>query len=603
MCGIAGFVDFEDNNINRENTLHNMTQKIGCGYDNETLYIEKNIALGMLNSKQTNPINESKLKNIVFSGILYNEKELQTQIHNFYPYEVKLSTCEIVFKAYQLWGIECFKRFDGAYAVAIWDDCLKQLILARDSIGIKPLYYYNTEKTICFGSTPKAILAHPLTCAEIDINGLRDIFSFVKSPGHALFRNMNEVLPGSAIRIKQDSIKVHRYWSLNNIEHRDDLKTTVLSIRDILEDSVTRRLSSASIQLSGGLDSCTILGIASHLNQRDHNDKIRTFAAQWVGQYFPNGTPPDFNNEEKAIIEMVKRENTDHTNVRVDVSKLLDDDIRAATVIARDMPTGLGDMDALYYLFWKGIRESASITLSGEGADELFGGYFWFHDPKYLQTDGFPFLNINNILQTGDSSASLDLMDPILVKQLDMKSYQYDIYKNAISQVPPISSNDKIEKRMREICYLHLTHWMPILLDRRDRISRATGIEVHLPYCDQRLIEYVFNVPWKLKKHDVYSKSLLRKVALKYLPESIVYQGKSMWVANQPLGYELELQKKMNHMLSSNNAPIIGLLDQKQVKKFREDYWANTTLSSHTIGGVLRLNHWLNEYKVKIIGV
>ena len=616
MCGIAGFVDFMDINkksIDRANVLRSMLQKMNYGFGVETLHLMANAALGMQHNWERNgtPISigpnekhrNSELNNIVFAGTLYNEKELQTKIMASGYSLIGISICEIVLAAYQIWGVDCFEQLDGAYSVAIWDNQLQELILARDALGVQPLYYYNTGQTVCFGSTPKAILTHPSTRSEVDVEGVRDIFTFVKPPGHAVFRNMHEVLPGTAMRIQRDSTKVHKYWSLRNQEHHDDLNTTIMTIRDLLEESIARRLNSASIQLSGGLDSSTILGIASAINQREQQDNLRTFSAKWVGQYFPSGTPTDFNIEEANVIEMARREQTTHTDIYVDVAQLLDDDMRAASVNARDLPVGLGDMDMLYYFFFQGIGKHSAVALSGEGADELFGGYFWFHDPKYTHADTFSFSAVNDHWQVGDSAASVNLIDPALSKRLDLQQYQYYNYRQALSQVPKISSKDDVEQRMREVCYLHLTHWMPILLDRRDRVSRAIGIEVRLPFCDKKLIEYVFNIPWKMKKFDGNTKSLLRKLATDYIPESVAYQSKSAWVANQPPGYGRELRKKLNHVLSSGGAPVLQLLNQKFVKDLIHNPMTLSSLSAHAIGGVLRLNQWLDTYQVELVGI
>lgn len=610
MCGIAGFVDFDcrpEDAVNREQVLRSMAGRANCGDDVGVLRVSPNFASGMQRGRSTlsdQRHSRSGLSDIVLTGALYNEDELQSQIaaagHSLNGADI----CETVRVAYDIWGLECFRRIDGAYSAAIWDARSQELILVRDAIGIQPLYYYSNGGVVCFGSTPKSILAHPSARAEVDIEGLRDVFTFVRAPGHAVFRGMLEVVPGTAVRIRRDSVKTYRYWSLEAREHRDDLRTTVMTVRALLEESVARRPSSASIQLSGGLDSCTILAVASAAARSERRGSLRTFSAKWGGQHFPSGAPADFNVEEANVIGMVQREQSVHADICVDVASLLDDNLRTATVNARDLPVGLGDMDVLYYLFYRGIRQhSTTITLSGEGADELFGGYSWFHDPKYVHANDFPFANINSYWGTGDASAAADLIAPDLLSRLDLQQYQHDVYRRAVAQVPKISERGSHEQRMWEVCHMHLTHWSPILLDRRDRVSRALGMEVHLPFCDQKLVEYVSNVPWHMKKFDNSTKSLLRAAAASYIPESVAYQGKSSWVANQPPGYDAALRKKLNRVLASRNAPVLHLLNHKLAKDLADDATAHPSISSHSIGGALRLNEWLSNYGVSVSGI
>lgn len=611
MSGIAGFVDFSERNLDRVEVLKSMLATVSLSNNIEAFHYGHKVALGMSYRLNTNsevvPLNtknkafESANCSIVFEGTLYNEVELNKMIIATGYNLINSSTCELILASYEIWGLDCFEYFDGVYAVAIWDNKLQELILARDILGVQPLYYYKIGQTTCFGSTPKTILNHPEALAEVDIEGLHNIFSFVKTPGNGIFRNMNEVLPGTALRINKNNTVVHRYWSLKDKEHQDDLETTIENIQVLLEESISKRMSSASIQLSGGLDSSVILSIAASLNRKAKGDKIRTYSAKWIGQDFPNGIPSDFNLEEVNVRNMSLREDSIHTDIVVNVTELLSDTIRKESVTARDLPTGLGDMDTLYYLFYQGISNSSSKSISGEGADELFGGYSWFHDPTMLSKNKFPFSSINKYLETGDSSSSINLLAPDFSRQLNLSEFETENYRQALKMVPATSSENAIERRMREVCSMHMTHWTPILLDRRDRISRALGMDVHLPFCDKKLVEYVFNIPWEMKKFDSSTKSLLRAAATKFIPKAVAYQGKSTWVANQPINYILELRSKIEQILKSGKAPILQLLDKKLVKKLIDESPYNSMLTASAMGGALRLNQWLETYNVSIV--
>ena len=294
-------------------------------------------------------------------------------------------------------------------------------------------------------------------------------------------------------------------------------------MRELLDDAVRRRLVAdipECVLLSGGLDSSAITALSA----RTLSTPLRTFAVDFAEQA-ENFTPSAFRPtlDTPYVHEVAEFVGSDHTDIILDQKQLADMDIRRKVVEARDLPTGGGDMDASLYLLFKAIRQQSTVALSGESADEVFGGYRQFHDPKVQQTDAFPWIAI------GESwtDPSGYVLTPALRAVLDLGTYMQDRYADAVAEVARVEGEDDFTHRMRVMGYLHLTRFVRILLDRKDPLSMAVGLEVRVPFCDHRLVEYVYNTPWSMKTYDGREKSLLRGAVRDVLPESVVRRVKS----------------------------------------------------------------------------
>ena len=224
-------------------------------------------------------------------------------------------------------------------------------------------------------------------------------------------------------------------------------------------------------------------------------------------------------------------------------------------ITARDIPMGFGDMDTSLYLLFHAIREQSTVALSGESADELFGGYLQFFDEEARNADVFPWLA--RFTRHFDDDA--DVLRPELTAALNLPSFLRDSYAEAVSGVTRLSGESECEYRMRKICHLHLTRFVRLLLDRKDRASMAVGLEVRVPFCDHRLVEYVYNAPWSLKSFDGREKSLLREATADLLPKSVYNRVKSPYPSIQDPRYVIALQEHAKDLLTNRSHPVFEL--------------------------------------------
>jgi asparagine synthase (glutamine-hydrolysing) len=602
MCGIAGWVDFSRDLASEHGTAQAMTETMSCrGPDDRGLWLSPHAILGNRRLAVIDvegghmPMTAEGPVVITYSGEIYNFVELRAELaakgHRFRT----RSDTEVVLHGYLEWGAGVADRLNGMYAFAIWDDRDQELLLVRDRLGVKPLYYYPLRDGVLFGSEPKAILANPLAEPVVDTDGLRELLTLGRSPERAVFKGMRELRPGHLLRVRREGPAVRRYWALEPREHTDDLDVTVGTIRALLEDIVGRQLVSdvpLCSLLSGGLDSSTITAMA-----RKHG-QIRSFAVDFAG-YAEKFQPDELRGDPDApfVQELARYVDADHTDITLDTAELADPRLRSSVVRAFDIPNFMGDMNGSLYMLFRAIREHSTVALSGESADELFGGYAWFHAPQAVEADTFPWL----AMVMRDHGPS-DLLDRALFDRLDLPSFTADSYRSALAEVPYLPGQNGLERRMREVCYLHLTRFLPVLLDRKDRLSMAVGLEVRVPFCDHRLVEYVFNTPWAMKTFDGREKSLLRAAAGDLVPESIRRRVKSPYPATQDVAYEQALRDTLGDLVRAGKAPVLPLLDAAAVREITAGPVGKTTttMSRMSLELALDLNVWLESYNVRL---
>jgi asparagine synthase (glutamine-hydrolysing) len=619
MCGICGWVDFERDlgEGHARRVLADMTATMACrGPDDEGTYVDTHAALGhrrlavidLPGGHQPMTVAEKRRPDaaaLVYSGETYNFRELRERLaligHRFGT----SSDTEVVLHAHREWGRrdprDAVRELNGMFAYALWDTAVQELVLVRDRLGIKPLYYYPTAHGVLFGSEPKAVLANPVAERVLDADGLRRALGFVADPHNAVFRGLREVPPGHVVRVSRDGISEQRYWSLADTGHTDDVPTTVRHVRDLLEDTARRQLIAdvpLCTLLSGGLDSSALTALAA----RQFSDRVRSFAVDFTG-YTENFTPDDVRGTPDApyVHDVAAHVGTEHTDITLSTEQLMDPDVRATTLHARDLPSGIGDMDTSLYLLFRSIRARTTVALSGESADEVFGGYRDFHDPDTVAADTFPWLAGRMMNR---DPADPELWDAGLVKELNLAGYYEDQYRTALAEVPELTGSaaaDPHERRMRQICYLYLTRFLPLLLDRKDRMSMAVGLEVRVPFCDHRLVEYVFGTPWAHKTFDGREKSLLRAATADLLPESVIQRVKSPYPSTQDAGYEQMLRRQIAALLVSDS-PVRPLIDSEAVR----DRLATPVeglpgmAARMRLEQVLALDAWLRDYGVTV---
>ncbi|MEU7688993.1 asparagine synthase (glutamine-hydrolyzing) [Microbispora hainanensis] len=612
MCGISGWVDFGRDLRRERETVQAMTDTMACrGPDAEGMWLAPHAAFGHrrlaiidIEGGRQPMIADAGgevVAALTYSGEAYNFRELRAElIQRGHRFRTQSDT-EVVLEAYLEWGEDFASRLNGMYAFAIWDLRSEELLLVRDRMGIKPLYYYPTPHGVLFGSEPKAILANPLAERVVDADGLREILSFVKTPECAVFRGMYEVRPGQVVKVRREGLSKRRYWRLEGREHTDDLQTTIRTVRELLEDIIERQLISdvpLCTLLSGGLDSSAVTALAARALAG--KGAVRSFSVDFAG-YSENFQADDMRDtpDTPYVHDVVRHVGSDHTDIVLDSADLMDPAVRAAVLRARDLPLGIGDMDTSLYLLFKAIRKHSTVALSGESADEVFGGYRWFHDPEAVDSGTFPWLAMQG--PTGLATLGEFLNEDLLGK-LDLPAYRADSYQRALAEVPRVPGETGLQKRMREVSYLHLTRFVQILLDRKDRMSMAVGLEVRVPFCDHRLVEYVFNAPWSMKTFDGHEKSLLRAATADLLPRSVVERRKVPYPSTQDPAYERALRAEVARVLDGD-PPIKGLVDAAKVRGILDQPVGAVSLQGArtSLEGILQINAWLEAYNVRLM--
>ncbi|WP_030909947.1 asparagine synthase (glutamine-hydrolyzing) [Streptosporangium amethystogenes] len=615
MCGICGWVDFEGDLRQSSDIAKAMTDTMACrGPDDEGIWLAPHVAIGhrrlavidIEGGRQPMIVTEEGLPLAVltYSGEIYNFVELRAELaahgHRFQT----RSDTEVVLRAYLEWGEDLADRLNGMFAFAIWDTRREELLLVRDRMGVKPLYYHPTAHGVLFGSEPKAILANPLAGRPtVDADGLRELIASVKTPEHAVYQGMYEVRPGQVVRVTHEFLCRRRYWQLNSHEHVDDLATTVAGVRDLLDDIVGRQLVAdvpLCALLSGGLDSSAVTALAA-LGLRERGEgRIRSFSVDFAG-YTENFQPDEMRDtpDTPYAHEVVRHVDADHTDIVLDSADLMDPAVRDAVLRARDLPIGIGDMDTSLYLLFRAIRGHSTVALSGESADEVFGGYRWFHDPEAVAADTFPWLVSPGVERFGGLGA---LLDEGLMRKLDIPAYRADSYRHALDEVPRLQGEEGLERRMREISYLNLTRFVQILLDRKDRMSMAVGLEVRVPFCDHRLVEYVFNAPWAMKTFDGREKSLLRAATADILPPSVVHRRKSPYPSTQDPSYTEAVRAEAARLLGRGDIAAAPLIDREKVRAVidQPEMDGGPAGGRVALEGLLQFNAWLERYHIRI---
>jgi asparagine synthase (glutamine-hydrolysing) len=605
MCGITGWVAFRRDLRAERATVDAMTETMSCrGPDDCGTWLTEHAALGhrrlaiidLAGGRQPMSLDtHGGTVAIVYSGETYNFTELRAGLtrrgHRF----ATDSDTEVVLHAYLEWGDGLADRLNGMYAFAIWDARENKLVMVRDRMGIKPFYYYETADGVLFGSEPKAILANPAAKRTVSLDGIRELFAFIKTPGQAVWQGMHEVEPGTVVTVSSSGLRTSRYWALQTQPHADGQATSVAHVRELLEDIVRRQLVAdvpRCTLLSGGLDSSAMTAVAAR-QLAETGQTVRSFAVDFVGQTENfvadelRGTP-----DTPYAHDVAAKSGTEHQDIVLSSDKLADQEVRSKVIQARDLPMGFGDMDSSLYLLFKSIRERSTVALSGESADEVFGGYQQFFDPEAQRARTFPWL-----VRFARQFRTESILVPDLTEALDLPRYVQDSYDTSVASIGRLAGESDFEWRMRKVCYLHLTRFVRILLDRKDRMSMANGLEVRVPYCDHRLVEYVYNAPWSLKTYDGREKSLLRGATGDVLPQSVVDRVKSPYPSTQDPGYTVMLQDNAREYLSSPGHPVFDLVSRDWLTQAVTGDAANNQASRHGIERTLDLALWLDMYK------
>ncbi|MDF2878989.1 MAG: hypothetical protein K0S30_2085 [Clostridia bacterium] len=539
---------------------------------------------------------------LIYNGELYNTEDLRKELKdNGFRFD-SYSDTEVLLTAYMCWGIDCVKKLNGIFAFAVYDEKEKQILLVRDPLGVKPLFYSTQGSSFIFGSEIKTVLAHPYVEPLLDKDGLTEIFALGPAvrPGSALFKGIEEVPPAHLMIIKANDILDKEYWKLVPRENTETLEEASDHLSFLLTDAIERQLVGdvpLCTFLSGGLDSSAISAIAAS-SYKKQNKILTTYSLDYEDndKYFkaslfqPTSDPywaqqmSDFIGSNHKTY-MINHEELAHT---------LKD-----AVLARDLP-GMADIDSSLFLFSREIRKDFIIALSGECADELFGGYPWYTKPELMNLPTFPWSNF------------VDSRKALLSKEfqsLPISEVVNENYLASLKAVPHLEGETQETYRMRELFYLNLKWFMVNLLNRKDRMSMANSIEVRVPFADYRLVEYAFNLPNDYKFFEGREKGLLRRCLKGILPEEIIYRKKSPYPKTHNPIYTDLVCSMMKNALNDSSSPILNIIDKNFVKEllatkgasYKNPWFGQLMTGPQLIAYLVQFNLWLKEYNVKLV--
>jgi len=609
MCGIAGWLSQSYNLCEKSSVLEAMSGTLKRrGPDESGIYIEKNTTLihrrlAVVDiEKGKQPMiycdNEEKYI-IVYNGELYNTNEVRKNlIAKGYSFESQSDT-EVVLKAYVCDKEKCTEMLNGIFAFAVYESKRQRLFLCRDRIGVKPLFYSLKNGEFLFASQIKTILKSRVINPVIDENGLYELLFLgpARTSGVGVFRDIEELLPGEYAYFEKEHLTKHKYFDLKARPHEDNTDETIEHTRFLIKDSIQRQLVSdvpLCCFLSGGLDSSIITQTASDHLKKTSGNRLHTYSVEYRdnSKYFQKSLFQP-NTDTEYISKMIESADTIHHEVVLD-NILLGEALEKAT-IARDLP-GMADVDSSLLLFCKEVKKEFTVALSGECADELFGGYPWYHNKDILFEDSFPW------------SRSQDIHRSILKKGILPKGEEYvrEKYLSTISQTDTLPTDSPLDKRMREMFRLNFYWFMQCLLDRKDRMSMDCGLEVRVPFCDYRIVEYAYNMPWELKALNKREKGIVRKAFEGILPFDICYRKKSPYPkTHNPIYFEfvsrkvldiLERKTVLNELIDKNS--VISLIERPD--SIKDPWYGQLMKTPQILAYIIQLDCWFKEYNVKI---
>ncbi len=537
---------------------------------------------------------------VTYNGELYNTDELRSELsklgHDFLTH----SDTEVVLHAYAQWKEKCVSKMNGIFAFAVWEKRSRRLFLARDRMGVKPLFYTEALGGLLFSSEIKTLLTYPGMPRLLNREGAAQILLLGpgRMPGSGVFRDVYEVKPGWCGYYEGTKLNLWQYWKLRDKEHTESFEETVECVRYLVTDAIRRQMVSdvpLGTFLSGGLDSSLISAIcASEL--KENNEQLNTFSVDFENneRYF---VPEKFQpNSDKSYIDIMRRHlDSIHHQTIINCTDLVET-LESATV-ARDLP-GMADVDFSLLAFCKEIRKEVKMALSGECADEIFGGYPWYRDPEIRNQNGFPWAQ--------NTAQRATFLNPDILEGIAPDAFVNELYLQTINESDILPGTSLQERRMKEMVNLNQVWFMQTLLDRKDRMSMACGLEVRVPFCDYRIAEYLYGVPWEYKDYNNKEKGLLRYAMAGILPDEVLWRKKSPYPKTYDPQYLQAVSTMLRQLLDRSDAPIYGLVNKQALTEllhteFAWPWYGQLMKLPQTIAYMLQINFWLEHYKVEII--
>ena len=602
MCAIAGMIGLNANENAADKMLKTMTRRgpdadgvftgEGC-----TLLHARLAIIDPEGGKQPMALDfRDETYVLVYNGELYNTDEIRRELlrngHEFSGH----SDTEVLLHAYGQWGEACLERLNGIFAFAVWEKKRKRLFLARDRIGVKPLFYKEHGTGFLFASEIKTILTYPTVRAELDEEGAAEILMLGpgRTPGCGVFRGIFEIEPGCCGFYENGCLRIRRYWQLRDREHTQSFEETSEYVRYLVEDSIRHQMVSdvpVGTFLSGGLDSSLITSVCA-AEMRQRGEVLHTFSVDYVDheKYFRPGKfqPASDGSYIRLMHDALQ---TNHHWTVLGPEELLS--VLEDSTLARDLP-GMADVDFSLLAFCARIRKDVKVALSGECADEIFGGYPWYRDPEVRAVDGFPWAQ--------NTSFRAAMMNPTLAKRIDGPSYVRERYLQTCRESDILPGTSPQERRMKEMVNLNFRWFMQTLLDRKDRMSMYSGLEVRVPFCDYRIAEYLYSVPWEYKDYQNQEKGLLRHAMRGWLPQEVLMRKKSPYPKTFDPRYTVMVRERLMNLLNEES-PLFHMVSRKSAVKILDGeqtwpWYGQLMRAPQTIAYLLQIDFWLKHYQV-----
>ena len=615
MCGIVGFTNYDGNMRNEEaqRVLTNMNNTLAKrGPDESGIYIKEDICIAHRRLIVIDPEGGKQpmickyLGNtyvITYNGQIYNTKELRKTLEESgFTFEGHCDT-EVLLKAFIYYGYNVVNHLNGIFAFAIWNEGKKELFLARDHFGVKPLFYSIKDNQLIFASEIKALFEYPSIYPKIDGQGISELFGIgpAHTPGVGVFKGIEELKPANYLVFNRSGMRIKEYWKLKSRMHTDDFATTCSTVKELLTDAIERQLVSdvpLCTFLSGGLDSSIITLYSANYCRKHDLPMINTYSVDYVDND-KNFQKTDFqpNSDSDYINLITNKLGTKHHTIYLDTPELADS-LKEA-MIARDLP-GMADVDSSLLLFCKEVKKEATVSIMGECADEIFGGYPWFFREDALSSGTFPWsINI---------SGRQHLLNLELQEKIDLKEYIDYRYNESLNEVELLNVDSKETKEKRKITYLTMNWFMQTLLSRTDRMGMYNGFEIRVPFCDYRLAEYVWNIPWEIKALHGREKGLLRYIMKDELPKEIVDRKKSPYPKTWNPTYLKKVKGMLTEIMQNPESPITSLLNKDDIleilntdgKSFTRPWFGQLMTGPQLMAYLCQVNMWLETYKPEI---
>ena len=604
MCGIAGWIDFKKDLYDADAIMKNMSDTMSMRgpdaagvYKSENAYlVHRRLAVvDIENGKQ--PMKRGKYV-IVYNGELYNTEEIRKDLIKLGYEFTGHSDTEVLLTAFIEWGECCLERLNGIYAFAVWNEETKTLFLARDRMGVKPLFYYRYKDGIIFGSEIRTLLKHPYISPKVTKEGLSSVMLLgpAKPQGSGVFKGIDEIRQAGAYRLSKDEEFQYEYWHISAKEHTESFEETAIHTKFLITDSIKKQLVSdvpLCTFLSGGLDSSIISAVASknleHLDTYEIDYKFNDINFK-ASAFQPNAD----SQYAKLMSEFL---GSAHHKVEIDTPALCDALFDAT--INRSLP-GMADVDSSLMLFCREIKKDFTVGLSGECADEIFGGYPWYYNKEILFNDCFPWSNSTDL--------RAELMKKGIFRGTEHIEYVYEHYKDTISEADGLDSDTATERRMREMFMLNIRWFMQTLLDRKDRMSMSCGLEVRVPFCDHRITEYAYNIPWEMKSYKGREKGLLRYAMKDILPDEILWRKKSPYPKTHNPNYLKKVKNMLLSIINSRDCRILEFLDRNKLeelietdaKSFNKPWYGQLMTDAQVFAYLIQLEYWLKEFNIEL---